>query len=178
MSCFPWPLLSASKAKAGVSRKGPISIVPSTPELRGELRDDPEDEWAGYNPDTDDYDMCLAPVLPPVADNIVERRQIAQLRSRIAKGGDVSIINHYWKVVHDMEASIANPNSLCQMDLTLATWKPSGHKRMTSSQSTATSATDSTCVPEDLDEAFEMVDDIVPQDRPQQRVPAHPGCPW
>jgi len=167
MHCFPWPKLSASKAKAVLPCKGTISTVPSTPESRGELRDDPDNEWAGYNPDTDDYDMCTAPVLPPVAGNIIERRQIAQLKSRIAKGGDLNVMSHYGKVVHDMEASLANPSSFCKVNITLPTWKPSGHTRTPSSQSTATSATDSTCIPNDLDEALEMADDIIPQDRPQ-----------
>eukprot|EP00435_Cladocopium_sp_Y103_P016123 s3021_g4.t1 len=82
-------------------------------------------EWKDYDPDSDTYDPCTAPILPPPADaNKPLRRQVAALRSRINKGGNESVLAHYRKVVEDLELSMSAKKEFC-------------HKRTTSAASTA-----------------------------------------
>mmetsp|Transcript_96807 Transcript_96807/g.172228 ORF Transcript_96807/g.172228 Transcript_96807/m.172228 type:complete len:193 (-) Transcript_96807:206-784(-) len=55
-----------------------------------------------------EYDVRTAPVCPAVDGEEVQliRKQIASLRSRVAKGGDESVLSHYRSVIREMEASL------------------------------------------------------------------------
>ncbi|CAE8717892.1 unnamed protein product, partial [Polarella glacialis] len=63
-----------------------------------------------YDPDKDDYDLLTAPIKPaPPSEAMDEilRKQIAALRSRILSGGNPSVVNHYIRVVRDLQHRLA-----------------------------------------------------------------------
>eukprot|EP00928_Gymnodinium_smaydae_P019420 TRINITY_DN17446_c0_g3_i1.p1 TRINITY_DN17446_c0_g3~~TRINITY_DN17446_c0_g3_i1.p1 ORF type:complete len:276 (+),score=40.45 TRINITY_DN17446_c0_g3_i1:32-859(+) len=69
------------------------------------------DELVKYDPDTDDYDCrTAARVVCPAAESVetITRRQIAALRRRIDRGGDAFIIEHYRRVVSEMQESLGD----------------------------------------------------------------------
>lgn len=89
-----------------------------------------------YDPDSDDYDVRTAPVLPPTPGQLEDewkQKQIRALEGRIAKGGDEAVLNHYRKVVSELRAPCIQKRKL-------------GHMRNSSTSSTCTT---STVVPED-----------------------------
>lgn len=132
------------KVSGSVQETAQIEMISST-------SGDADDEWAGYNPDTDDYDVRTAPILPPPEDDPFESKQLAQLKSRTRKGGDVDVIGHYLKIIQEMEASIAKKDGLGgKASLAVPVWRPT-HKRTHSAQSNA-----STSVPDDNDELLEL----------------------
>jgi hypothetical protein len=60
-----------------------------------------------YDPETDDYDPCTIVVLPPVdPPEKMMREQISALRRRVEAGGDASVIDHYRKVIDEMQKEL------------------------------------------------------------------------
>ncbi|CAL1135253.1 unnamed protein product [Cladocopium goreaui] len=99
--------------------------MPMIYQVPSAVQADRRGEWKHYDPDSDTYDPCTAPILPPPADaNKPLRRQVAALRSRINKGGNENVLAHYRKVVQDLEMSMSTKKEFC-------------HKRTTSAASTA-----------------------------------------
>lgn len=104
----------------------PEKIMPMIYQVPSPVQADRRGEWKEYDPDSDTYDPCTAPVLPPPVDaNKQLRRQVACLRSRIQKGGNQKVLIHYSKVIEELEQSM------------LGTKKEFCHKRTTSAASTA-----------------------------------------
>jgi len=114
------------------------------------------ESWAGYDPDTDDYDCRTTHLQPSIhhKDDIT-LKQIAALRGRVEKGGDWFVVAHYQSVIREMKHSLSgavglsiHPPSLmlceCQHPPPV---KYFSHKRGGSMQSNSTTA--STCCPED-----------------------------
>ncbi|CAE7658883.1 unnamed protein product [Symbiodinium sp. CCMP2592] len=67
-------------------------------------REDPYVTYDSYTPETDDYDMLTAPLLPAQQSlEELESKQKSALRSRIARGGSLSVMTHYRKVLAKME---------------------------------------------------------------------------
>jgi len=106
----------------------------------------------------DNYDVRTAPVLPAVDEGDVKmiRKQIASLRSRIAWGGEESVLSHYRSVVQEMEASlelaVCSNNLVLPAPLKVQTIPKSAqlvHKRVGSGDSQVSTA--STSCPEDDD---------------------------
>jgi len=64
----------------------------------------PHPEWANYDPDNDDYDIRTAPLQPPQlgAEDII-LKQIEALRSRVRKGGDPDVLQHYRAVILELQ---------------------------------------------------------------------------
>jgi len=97
-----------------------------------------------YNPDTDDYDPCTAPVLPPLPSEVEDeltRKQIAALRSRISQGGTSAVLEHYRRLVSELEQSrrgVTPVQSVSKPELhTQVSWQQVGawHKRVDSCSS-------------------------------------------
>ena len=67
-------------------------------------REDPYAMYDSYTPEADDYDMLTAPLLPAQQSlEELESKQKSALRSRIARGGSLSVMTHYRKVLAKME---------------------------------------------------------------------------
>mmetsp|Transcript_74124 Transcript_74124/g.131082 ORF Transcript_74124/g.131082 Transcript_74124/m.131082 type:complete len:229 (-) Transcript_74124:24-710(-) len=109
-----------------------------------------EDEWP-YNPDEDDYDLRTAPVKPPeLNDDVILKQQIAALQKRIARGGDPTIVEHYQRIVSELQSS--QPDA--ELDPCLLPGDGQDCKRFVGSPSSDAS-TASTSFPEDSSYADE-----------------------
>lgn len=75
--------------------------VSSCKTCRGLLR---KNEWAGYDPDTDPYDVRFAVIelTPEEPPEMMLKRQIAALQIRIGRGGDPATVRHYEKVLQEL----------------------------------------------------------------------------
>jgi hypothetical protein len=136
--------------------EGSASVRKSLP---GVSQDD-IDPWADYDPDTDEYDVRTAPILPAaLLQHEVTRKQISALQGRISKGGNSCVINHYLKVVEELEASISGLG-MCSEKLEIPSWRTKiGHARSPSSTS---AASESTCCPHDFQDLhFALEDDVI-----------------
>eukprot|EP00438_Fugacium_kawagutii_P016036 Skav225115 [mRNA] locus=scaffold1459:80643:84081:+ [translate_table: standard] len=68
-----------------------------------------KNEWAGYNPDTDPYDPRTAVIdVAPESVEIVLKKQIEALCIRIGRGGDAQTLEHYHKVIEELENELAS----------------------------------------------------------------------
>eukprot|EP00930_Biecheleria_cincta_P063293 TRINITY_DN48819_c0_g1_i1.p1 TRINITY_DN48819_c0_g1~~TRINITY_DN48819_c0_g1_i1.p1 ORF type:complete len:197 (+),score=38.33 TRINITY_DN48819_c0_g1_i1:185-775(+) len=60
-------------------------------------------EWADYDPNTDDYDVTTAPLLPALeAPDDTILKQVSALRGRIRRGGDACVLQHYQRVIQEL----------------------------------------------------------------------------
>ncbi|CAE7429547.1 unnamed protein product [Symbiodinium natans] len=115
-------------------------------------------EWAQYSPEDDDYDMT-ASTRPPqsgeehVAD-LQAVNQILHLAGRVTAGGEIHVIQHYAKVIQDMEANLSSAGRAL---LRQQTRGDANHVRKPSL------ATASTCTDEDW-ESVETVVEVEDED--------------
>lgn len=144
--------------------------------LPGVTQDD-IDPWTDYNPDTDEYDVRTAHLLPAATlQDEVTRKQILALQGRISKGGDSCVINHYLKVVGDLEALISGLG-MCKEKFEIPSWRRKvGHARTPSSTS---AASESTCCPHDYQDLhFALEDDVILRARLHDETKSLPADIW
>eukprot|EP00930_Biecheleria_cincta_P034903 TRINITY_DN24054_c0_g1_i1.p1 TRINITY_DN24054_c0_g1~~TRINITY_DN24054_c0_g1_i1.p1 ORF type:complete len:244 (-),score=42.19 TRINITY_DN24054_c0_g1_i1:219-950(-) len=131
-------------------------------------------EYIGYNPDADDYDMVTSVLQPPAeCTEEITRKQISALRRRIDRGGDRVVINHYYRVLSDLQDLVDAEDSEDEDEVNAVdacyTRSVSGtmsHKRTSSTVSDLSMA--STQCPESADVSF---DDSEPETEGQHDAP-------
>ncbi|CAE7429566.1 unnamed protein product [Symbiodinium natans] len=115
-------------------------------------------EWAQYSPEDDDYDMTAATRPPQSGEEHVADlqavNQIRHLAGRVTAGGEIHVIQHYAKVIQDMEANLSSAGRAL---LRQQTRGDANHVRKPSL------ATASTCTDEDW-ESVETVVEVEDED--------------
>jgi len=70
-------------------------------------RRDSHSEWADYDPNTDDYDVTTAALLPALeAPDTTALKQISALQGRIRRGGDSIVLQHYQCVIQELQQAV------------------------------------------------------------------------
>lgn len=107
-------------------------------------REDSRAEWADYNPNSDDYDVTTAPLLPASeAPDATILKQISALQGRIRNGGDACVLQHYQRVIQELQQALplVAPPRAADLRRNSKQWGEAG--------SEGSAETDSTCLNDD-----------------------------